>query len=827
MKTTRKKVVEKVKNSTELFTDESAKRPSDKKRKPKPGESVLVVGDAGNEIYAGISYDEYNAKLRAVDGIKVYDEMRRSDGTVKAALLSVSLPVMRANWYIKPASEDQVDKDVADFVSKALFELQTITWADLLRQSLLMLPFGVMLFEKIFDVIPVDGTDRVVWKKLAPRLPKSIQAWEMKDGQPGVQQRTSKGAIVDIPMEKLLIFTNEREGDNLEGNSVLRAAYKHWHFKNTFYKIDAIAFERQGLGIPYAKLPAVYSEADRAKAEIILKNMRANDKGFIIEPNDWEIGYKDMKSSSTRDPEKSIMHHNREITKSVLAQFLELGATDSGSRALSQDQTKLFLQSLEAVAANIADTLNKYAIKELVDFNFPNVEDYPELCFANIRETDVKAIADTYKVLTDAGGIHTDPADEQHFREMLHLPERTEEYIEDSNDSTDDQLEDDVIDEVGMSQHAGAIKKKVYPTLAQVKECINASTSSLGLGHKMAFLKRNIGAFSLFGADHKHYAFYNLVRNELDSQFKECRKLAFAEGNTFKSFRAMTTAEEKVNFDSIEKNLDKFEGSFDKDTQALLNAEREKYIAALTKALNANDKEAIKAVTLDAQDAYAKIIKDSMRDSYEFGKKNAATEIGQKAPASSREILNQIDIQANAIAEMHIADISNSAKTGLVESLNKGNSTAASIATADAIMADRILTLTRDTSRIAMSAYVNFGRDSVFETYKDKIYALQRSELLDMRTCNYCLSVDGRVVSKNDSYTKNTIFHSSCRGIWVTILLDEAELPSIGGIPQSLRDRFGDAVNDLIQPKNANTKSNAAAKEEERRAKRDAKRKNK
>jgi hypothetical protein len=48
---------------------------------------------------------------------------------------------------------------------------------------------------------------------------------------------------------------------------------------------------------------------------------------------------------------------------------------------------------------------------------------------------------------------------------------------------------------------------------------------------------------------------------------------------------------------------------------------------------------------------------------------------------------------------------------------------------------------------------------------------------------------------------KNTIFHSNCRGILVAILKDEEELPKIAGIPQSLRDRFGDAVNDLLPRK--------------------------
>jgi hypothetical protein len=55
--------------------------------------------------------------------------------------------------------------------------------------------------------------------------------------------------------------------------------------------------------------------------------------------------------------------------------------------------------------------------------------------------------------------------------------------------------------------------------------------------------------------------------------------------------------------------------------------------------------------------------------------------------------------------------------------------------------------------------------------------------------------------------------------------MDEEEKPSIGGIPQSLHDRFGDAVNDLIQPRTLqNTKTSLARKEVEKRLKRQAQR---
>jgi len=85
-----------------------------------------------------------------------------------------------------------------------------------------------------------------------------------------------------------------------------------------------------------------------------------------------------MGAKSTRDPATSIAHHNREIAKSVLAQFLELGATEVGSRALSEDHSRLFMLSLEAVANTIKDGFNKYAIPQLVDLNF-SVKEYPTL----------------------------------------------------------------------------------------------------------------------------------------------------------------------------------------------------------------------------------------------------------------------------------------------------------------------------------------------------------------------------------------------------------------------------------------------------------------
>ncbi|MFA5024477.1 MAG: hypothetical protein WC523_06010 [Patescibacteria group bacterium] len=68
------------------------------------------------------------------------------------------------------------------------------------------------------------------------------------------------------------------------------------------------------------------------------------------------------------------------------------------------------------------------------------------------------------------------------------------------------------------------------------------------------------------------------------------------------------------------------------------------------------------------------------------------------------------------------------------------------------------------------------------------VYALQRSELLDEETCNFCLSMDGRTVSVDDEITKIDEFHKDCRGMWVEILKTEVDPPEINGVPKELRD---------------------------------------
>lgn len=756
------------------------------------------LGDSGTRKTKGIIADDYNPNLQGQNAIKVYDEMRKGDGTVRAAMLVTSLPIRRASWFINPVSQDQKDRDVADFLDHALFDW--LNWDDIVRQALLMLPFGVMVFEKVYGIKDHEGKSYVTLEKLAPRLPKSIQAWELSDGSAGIQQVMQQGGLAEIPWSKLLVFVNEQEGDNYWGTSMLRAAYKHWYHKNTFYKIDAIAFERQGLGVPMIKMPQGYTESDERKAIQAAQNLRANENGYIILPPGYEAEFMDMGSQTTRDPERSINHHNKEILQSVLAQFLELGQTSTGggSRALSEDHSDLFLKAMEAIATNIITTVNEDLIPEMVDMNFDGITVYPKLDFSGISRVDVKAVSEAYGALVTAKGITPTMKDEVFLRGLLGLPEVTEEEIEEEKNNKIDHVDVDNPNPKpkpapGAPQPNEENAEEEDPTEEDDEEVDDATEKTKVKAH-----------------DH----------------IKQERK--FDDGTGFMTWRKLTFTEEKVSFEKIELTMNGLQEKFEKEANELLTAAKDTFISKLQSALEDDDKKAVADLEIKFVNDYKKLIKDFMKQAYEYGKSNASTEMGVGTPPNSAATLASIDLLADTIAWKAVTDLETKAKTAVVHGLKKLSlkpkteqyaSLIQVVGAIDQALEDVTSKVVSAAAGLIINQAINMGRKDVFDRNTDKIYALQRSEILDSDTCAFCLSMDGRVVDVDSNWAAEDTFHNNCRGIWVEILKEEPDPPEIDGVPDNLADYYGGEPNALVQPPRPIIRPDSPASEEVERRK--------
>lgn len=388
-------------------------------------------GASGTYIYSGlITREEYNPKLTGKNAIKTYDQMRRSDATVRAVLQICKLPILSADWDIQPASEDAADEEIAEFVKNELFN-HNVNFHDFLREGLTMFDFGYSIFEKTYELTDRYGKSRIGISKLGFRKQTSLDKWETQDQKEGITQQL-QDALVSIPKVKLIIFSHEKEGDNHEGISLLRAAFKPWDMKDKLERVNVVALEKMAVGVPVLKKPDDADTRELESARRSLRNFRANEEGYQEIPEGWSIEMLDMKANSTKDVVPTIQFLTREISKSVLAQFLELGGNDaSGSRAVSQDHSQLFLLSEEAAAKNIAATIQEQLIKQLCDLNFSNLKNgYPKLIFSKIGDDNVATLSDAVQKFAGAGVLTPDADVEAHVRKTLHFPAMSKEVEE-------------------------------------------------------------------------------------------------------------------------------------------------------------------------------------------------------------------------------------------------------------------------------------------------------------------------------------------------------------------------------------------------------------
>lgn len=384
------------------------------------GTAVSEIGYASPSPWTSWTRQERVAELRDRQGLRTYYDMKRADGTVRGALRLLKTPILAARWFIKPASDSTLDKNIAEFVENNLFRGLNMPWSRIVEDALLMCEYGYFPFEKVFDI--KDG--KVVLTKLAPRHPLDIEEWYWdRNGGPEGFVMEKTGMMTDepfdevkfIPIEKAAVFVLEQEGGDLRGTSILRSAYKHYYYKDTLYKIDAIQKERHGIGVPIIKLPPGFSDDDRRAAEELGRNLRTNERAHIVAPSNWEILFAKLEGQPV-DCLRSIEHHDMKIKSNILAPFMD-------EANVNPDSLDVYYKSTRYIATTVCDTFNHFVIPQLVDFNYSRGK-YPILTVRRIGEQeDIRTMSFAFRNFVGAGAIRPDNPLEEFLRNELDLPD--------------------------------------------------------------------------------------------------------------------------------------------------------------------------------------------------------------------------------------------------------------------------------------------------------------------------------------------------------------------------------------------------------------------
>lgn len=403
-------------------------------------------GVAGYKIASGYVYDEFLPELRGLQGRRKYREMTDNDPIVGAILSAINYILRAVDWHCDHADENS-DTQESEWLHDTLFNMPDMTFDDFISEALTMLSYGFSILE-IVAIRKPDGT--VGLKRLAPRSQETIWEWDADDNGNimGLWQMPPQGrANLYIPYEKVLHFRCEYNRGNPEGRSILRNAYRSYHFVKNISMIEAIAIERELNGLPVAYVPSeVLTDATKLEAwKKIVRDVKLNEQGGIVLPSEtytdnegnpttqkmYDIKLLASEGSRNIDTNTVIKRHETNMARTILADFVMLG-DGKGSYALSSDKTELFLRAIESILGVIQDELNRKLVPLLWSLNGFDPETMPTLRHGRVAPENIQILGDYVMKLGGVGIAMNDLETENHLRSVAGLPMAQEEGLGES-----------------------------------------------------------------------------------------------------------------------------------------------------------------------------------------------------------------------------------------------------------------------------------------------------------------------------------------------------------------------------------------------------------
>lgn len=363
--------------------------------------------------------------------VVTYGHMRR-DPRLTAIYGALTLPVRRAPWHVDPmGARPQVAALVAEDFGLTVAGVESaqsgarvrgVNWGEHLRLALLDLIYGHFPFEELYEIR--GGLARLV--SLSERMPQTIANMDVdRQGRlVSVQQFSPTNSDPPIPANRLLWYVHEREGSAWQGRSVLRPAYAPWLLKREMQRIYATANRRQGMGIPVMEAQPGSNPTDQQmiQAQQLASATRVGETSGAAAPPGFVLRFKGVEGGLP-DTLGFLKWLDQQMSTSALAGFLDLGSTETGSRALGESFIDLFLLTLQSLADEIAEQVTSQTVARLVAYNFGEDEPVPAIRAADVgsrREVTAEALTG----LLASGALSADPALESWVRSQWRLPAR-------------------------------------------------------------------------------------------------------------------------------------------------------------------------------------------------------------------------------------------------------------------------------------------------------------------------------------------------------------------------------------------------------------------
>jgi SPP1 gp7 family putative phage head morphogenesis protein len=733
----------------------------------------------------GLEYELENPDTLLEDkgkDVTFYDKIMLDD-RIKSIIELKKKMVLAVDHDFVPASDDERDMEINDFIRWQFNEALVISFDDILDNFLDAMIYGYKVAEKIFDTaqsamkkgIRVPSQHMGKWFLTNIKHKHSV-FFDFDYDEFGNLNELIIGRMVGFTdtvegieniKEKFIIFVYPYPKDsNYYGDSDLKEIYTQYYSKFHIFRYRNQFLEKWGAPIP----EVIYDKKKVSAVELTaLKNLMKNfqDAMFFINPGEWnneakkfigkfEFIIHEAKSGRPTDQfEKAIEQIDTQIARKLLIpDKMGFTSSDGGSYALGKTQFNILVNIIEDLQHKLENLVNPL-IKQLVDYNYPNVSEYPTFRFEQIS----KMVEHEMLTALIANGI-IDPA-EKWIRKYTGIPELSKKEIEEIEDDKIDKPKPPALPEPKEPAIPGTQNEFKNIFLAQTRKEIPKSIMDV----------KKIERFYIMAEEEFKQEFSPIYLDLMQGLIKQIQRKKIIEDRNTKAIDTL-----RVKKTDLKKLLENYYG------WVYFNG-RKSAINELKKRLP-KAKENFKAITFQLEESWLdrRYLASIVEQQGELG---ILTALDKQA---IKDMKDRAFFITGSFENDMLKDVGNIIHSGL----RAGEVTKDIINKIEEKLTTDKQRFSTTIARTNASDFYNTGRMNTFESdgVREFVEAYMYSAIIDDRTTLFCEHHDGQVIKKGDSELSFIVppNHFNCRSILVPILTGESQIP--GNFFENYQDDF-------------------------------------
>jgi phage gp29-like protein len=352
----------------------------------------------------------------------VYWAMYRSDATVKAGVEFIRNTILsRLVGY-----KNETYPEVQLFVENVLEAMQG-TLQDVVQDLLSALWAGFAVAEIVYEPLKEEG--KIGLRKVKVLNPISVYPL-IKVKETGeiekIEQQVGTEKI-ELPLERVILWSFQSDFGNPYGNSLLRPAYVPWMTKILLQRLWNIHLERLATPLSIASLPQAEMNVwcpIHQREERYIEAMRhiledLYNRNSLVYSGGAEIKFQEIEGRGDFY-ESAIRYQDVLILRALLIPSLLVSEAEYGTRAQATVHQEAFQKMLGGIVRELKAVLEEQLFRKLIELNFGQLDDWGEVVFDEPIEP--QPIIDAVFRLYSVGAMHWTTDDENILRQALHLP---------------------------------------------------------------------------------------------------------------------------------------------------------------------------------------------------------------------------------------------------------------------------------------------------------------------------------------------------------------------------------------------------------------------